>query len=140
MIDIIPSADHVVAMRVSGTITGDDLDGVTATVERALERHDKIGLYADMMDFTDMTAEAFIKDLRYSLGHFRQWGRFHRIAVVTDKEWLRTVIRLENHLIPGIEIRLFGKNEREPALAWASGLPAPSSAAFASGTDEPGES
>ncbi|WP_112663691.1 STAS/SEC14 domain-containing protein [Microvirga flavescens] len=143
MIDQLPSAAHVVALRVSGTITGDDIDRATGMVESALDREARIGLYADMMDFTDMTAEAFVKDLRYGLSKLGEWGRFHRAAVMTDKEWLRAIVRLESHLIPHVEIRVFGKNEREAALAWASGLPAPAPAApvlSPVGADDPGES
>lgn len=141
MIEILPAPDHVVAMRVSGTLTGDDIERVTLVLEAALSRHQHIALYADMVDFADMTAEALLKDLRYGISKIGQWSRFGRAAVVSDREWLRAIARLENHVIPGIDIRAFGKNEREAALAWASGEPVPqhSKAPASADTSDPGE-
>jgi hypothetical protein len=120
MIEILPAPDHVLALRMAGTLTGEDLDRVIAEIEAKLKRHERIGLFADATGFEDMTAEAAAKDLRYSFGKLREWGRFPREAVVTDKQWLRSLIGIVDPLIPQVEARSFASTERAQALAWAS--------------------
>ncbi len=125
MIEILPAADHVVGLKIAGTITGHDIDRATAAVEAALGRHDRIGLFADAVEWSGMTPEAFAKDLRYGLGKIGEWGRFARAAVVTDKEWLRGIVRLEDRLFPRIELKAFPESQRDEAFAWASEPPEP---------------
>ena len=64
MLEALAAPDHVVAFRVSGRITGDDIDAATAAVDAALERYDRIGLYVDAGELDSFTGEAFAKDLR----------------------------------------------------------------------------
>jgi hypothetical protein len=123
MLEALAAPDHVVAFRVSGRITGDDIEAATAAVDAALERYDRIGLYVDAGELDSFTAEAFAKDLRYGLGKLGQLGRFTRSAVITDKAWLRNIARFEDRLFPQIEIRCFDENQRGEALDWASELP-----------------
>ncbi|HEX7007043.1 MAG TPA: STAS/SEC14 domain-containing protein [Alphaproteobacteria bacterium] len=120
MLELMPAPDHVVAMRLSGTLTGEDIDRATAAVDKALSRHQRIGIYVDAMDFGGMTAEAFAKDLRYGVSRLGQIGRFARAAIVTDKEWLRSIARFEDRILPKIELRCFDADQRDAALAWAS--------------------
>lgn len=120
MIEILPAPDHVFAMRMAGTVTGEDLDHAVGEIEAKLGRHERIGVFVDATGFEDMTAEAAAKDLRYGFGKFREWARFPREAVVTDKQWLRTLIQALDPFVPQVEVRPFGPAEREQALAWAA--------------------
>ena len=67
MLTILPAPDHVAAYRLSQTLTGEDLDAIMADIGARLARHEKIGILADMTDFTDMTLAAAWKDARYSI-------------------------------------------------------------------------
>jgi hypothetical protein len=79
-------------------------------------------VFVDMTGFEDMTAEAAAKDIRYSLGKIGEWKRFPRKAVVTGKQWMRTLIKLMDPVLPQVEARTFAPSERDEALAWASGV------------------
>jgi SpoIIAA-like len=92
-------------------------------IESKLARHERIGVFVDMTGFEDMTAEAAAKDIRYSLGKIGQWKRFPREAIVTDKQWMRTLVRIIDPLLPQIEARTFAPSEREAAMAWAAAVP-----------------
>lgn len=124
MIEILPAPDHVAAYRMSGEVTGEDYDRVAADLEARLQRHEKLSLYVDMVDFTDMTAEALLKDFRYSFSKFGDLKRFPREAVVTDRHWVKALVRLADPLLPYVEIKTFAPDEREAALAWAQAVPA----------------
>jgi len=122
MLEILDSPDHVGAYRLSGTLGEEDYDRVIADVEARLDRHEKIGIFVDLTGFHDLTIRAGLKDLRYSFGKIFDWNRFPKEAIVTDKQWLKTVAKFADFLIPFVELRSFDPDETEAALAWAADL------------------
>jgi SpoIIAA-like len=122
MLELLPAPDHVVALHMSGTLTAEDFDRAVVEIESKLDRHERIGVFVDMTGFEDMTAEAAAKDLRYSFGKIGEWHRFPREAVVTDKQWIRTLIQAVDPLVPQVEARSFAPSERDAAVAWASDI------------------
>jgi hypothetical protein len=66
------------------------------------------------------TPGAFTRDLRYGLGKLRELRRFPRAAVVTSRGWVRWAARIEDAILPQIEVRVFSPSKRQDALAWVS--------------------
>lgn len=124
MIEILPSPDHVLALRIAGTLTGGDYDRVIDAVGERLARYERLGVLVDLVAFEDVTAEAALKDARFSLSLIGMLRRFPREAVVSDKQWVRVLARIADPLIPHVEVRAFGSHERDAALAWVSDVPA----------------
>jgi stage II sporulation SpoAA-like protein len=125
MIEILPAPDHVVALRLTGTLTADDYDHAVKETETKLQQHRRIGVYVDMAGFDDMTAEAAAKHMPYSRIMLGAADRFPRKAVVTDKQWVRILIGALDPLASDSESRAFGPGAREKAMAWASEIPHP---------------
>ncbi len=48
--------------------------------------------------------------------------RFDRVAVLTDKTWLKKASELEGMLYPSLEIKAFDRNQKAVAEAWLSDL------------------
>lgn len=44
--------------------------------------------------------------------------KFDRCALLADQQWLKTVAELEGTVIPGVEIKGFGRDEHAAAEAW----------------------
>ena len=44
--------------------------------------------------------------------------RFRRAAVLSDKTWLKTISELEGKLMPMLEIKAFGREEKAAAVQW----------------------
>ena len=122
MMKLLPSPDHVVAVEISGTMTGDDFDKMVEAVEAVLARHERIGALVDLRGFTDATLEAAIKDTRYDLSKLFQLRRFPKEAVVSDKQWVHTMARITSPLVPFVEIRAFRTEEFDQALAWVADI------------------
>lgn len=122
MMELLSSPDHVVAVRISGSMTGDDFDQVAAAVEAALKRHKRIGALVDLRDFQDATLEAAIKDTRYDLSKLFQLNRFPREAVVSDKHWMHTFARIASPLVPFMEIRAFHGDAFDAAMTWVADI------------------
>lgn len=109
------AADDVVAVKVDGKISTEQFEQVAALVEDKLRRHDKIRMYAEMDSFGGMSAEAFFADLKLAMRHWRQ---FDKEAVVTDKQWMKTVSEVAGKLLPGIEVRAFPSGAKTEARDW----------------------
>jgi hypothetical protein len=109
--------DEVVALRGTGTVTGDDdyETVLTPAIERATAGGRKAKLLLELGDgFEGYDPGAILADATVGGGHL---GSFERIAVVTDAEWIRRAIQLFGGLIPG-DVRLFSVAERTAARDW----------------------
>ena len=83
-------------------------------VEAALRRRDKLRLlYLLGDDVTGFSAGAAWQDAKVGTEHVTRW---EKIAVVTDKEWLRHSVSTFGYLIPG-EIRAFPAAQEGDARA-----------------------
>jgi hypothetical protein len=119
VLEVLPGAEHVVSMRVSGRIEKEDVErGITA-VEESLARQDRIALYAEVT-MSGMTPGAFARDLGYGLRHLSELHRFARMAVVTEQEWVRRIVQMQGRILPQIEIRTFAPEDRDEALTWVA--------------------
>ncbi len=122
MITFLPAPDHVVAIKLSGTIAPADIASVAADLEDRLARHEKVSILADLTAFDDMTLAAAWKDARYGFGKLWELKRFPKEAIVVEEGWLGRSARLFAPIIPFVEIRTFAPAEREAALAWAADI------------------
>jgi hypothetical protein len=110
--------DDVVAVSATGKITGEDHRKVLVpAIEEKLKRHTRICfLYHMGPDFAGFTAEAMWDDAKVGIHHF---GTFHKIAVVTDVDWIVKAVKLFFFVIPA-HVRTFGNGGLEEAKAWVS--------------------
>ena len=106
----------VLGFRASGELTSDDYRNVLIpAVEAALQNRDRLRLlYLQGDDVTGLSAGAAWQDTKVGMAHATRW---EKIAVVTDKEWLRHSVNIFGYLIPG-EIKAFTAAEEAGARAW----------------------
>jgi hypothetical protein len=115
----------VLGFRLSGKLTRDEYRGLMEPVYDALERGEKLNLYVELPDdFDGLDMGALWDDLRAAgsvgLKHRSSW---QRMAVVTDKDWIRHGAAVFGPLAPG-ELRVLDLAEAEQARAWVSEAPA----------------
>ncbi len=110
--------DDVLGFEAIGKVESADYQAVAfPALERALERHPKIRIIHVLDErFAGYTAGGAWQDALLGLTHSRS---FERIAVVTDSESIRRLVKHGGWSIPG-ELKLFANREREQAKAWAS--------------------
>ena len=106
----------VLGFRASGELTGDDYRNVLVpAVEAALQSRDELRLlYVLGDDVTGFSAGAAWQDTKVGMEHVTRW---EKIAVVTDKEWIRHSVNIFGYLIPG-EIKAFPAAEEGDARTW----------------------
>ena len=118
MIWIRPDApDGVVAVRADGTVRAADYREILRPALRDREDGGKVRLVYELGDeFRRLSPGALWQDVR--LGAWL-WSRLGRLAVVSDRFWVRgfaTAFRLAR---PG-RVRVFPVARRDDALAWAA--------------------
>lgn len=124
MLEFIPHpAAHVVAMRVGGIVTARELQQAIDAIEVAKRNHPLISLVVELDDMRWMTLTALLKDVGYGLTQIGDLDRYHRAAVITDKEWIKQVAHLEDRLFKAMEIHTFPRHQHPAAMAWVGELP-----------------
>jgi hypothetical protein len=119
MIEIIHDLpDRVLGFRAKGQITADDYHLVLVpALEEKLKQIKRVRLlYVLGEGFDGYTGGAAWEDTKVGMRHL---AAFDRIAVVTDVDWVRKVVKAFGFTIPG-EVRVFGNGELDGARAWVS--------------------
>lgn len=116
-------AEHVVAIKIGGVVTTSELQQAIDAIEAAKRNHPRISLLAELDDMRWMTLTALLKDIGYGLTQLGDLKRYHRAAVITDKEWIKHIAHLEDRLFKAMEIRTFPGRDYAAAMAWVGELP-----------------
>lgn len=117
-------SDHVVALDLDGLVTEDSIRRYKEALDRALARHDRVGIYCNLVDLSDISEDALVSGAKADLELLAHMDRLERVAVVSDKEWPVAVIRFTAPLMPTVEIKSFGPDESAAAAEWVSQIPA----------------
>lgn len=107
--------------RVSGKITRDEYHEMLKPVHEALERGEGLCFLIETApDFAGLDLAALWEDVKAAgsvgLKHRSSW---RRVAVVTDKDWMRHAVSGFGWLTPG-EVRVFDPDQLDAAKAWVA--------------------
>jgi len=125
MLEILDSPKHVVALKLSGEMTADDVTRSYKAVEDALKANDRISFFAEVDPSMELTFQGLLKDLVEGVGQWNKLKHYYRMALVTDKGWMAALARVEGLVFSSIDLRVFSHDERAKAFAWASETPEP---------------
>jgi hypothetical protein len=124
MLTFIDSAGDVLALEISGKVTGEDLDAVMDVLESAMASHDKVHVFVETRAIGGLELSSLPGYMARALPLFGKLGKFGRVAVVADQAWIRAGSRLESAMLPNMTYRVYLPEERDEALAWVKGAPA----------------
>lgn len=130
MLEIEQSPANVLALKLSGTIEKRDIQRVEEAMKEKLAANDRIGVVVDMSQCTDMTADAIIEDFKAEMSLIDQWHRFPKVALVSDKQFLKALTRFFDPLVPSVDFGNFASAEYDKAMAFASQVAVTSDAAM----------
>ncbi len=108
--------DHVLGFIYKGHVSRTDYDSVLIpAVNEALKKQDKVRLYVETdATFSGIGPGAIWEDFKVGVEHL---GRWERVVVVTDVEWIKHTMRLFSFLMPGA-MKTFPPAEARQARAW----------------------
>jgi hypothetical protein len=116
--------DRVLGLKAVGEVTSDDYQNVLVpALEDRLTKLKKVRLlYVLGNEFQGYTGGAAWEDAKVGMKHL---SAFERVAVVTDVDWIRNMVKAFGFAIFG-DVRVFDNDDVDEARKWIS-EPAPSS-------------
>lgn len=118
MIETLPSAPDVIALRVRGRLGRADLDPVIDLTETSLAERPKTHMFIEVERFGGFDLSDLPHYLGRSLGLLKRLDRFGRIAVVSDETWVLWATRFESAILPHVSYRTFRRDKAAEARAW----------------------
>jgi len=118
MLEIIASPDDVIALKISGSIKGDELDAIMDRLDSIMTGHDKVHVFAETQGIAGLELASLPHYFSRAMPLFGQLNRFGRVAVVADQAWIRVGTRIESAMLPFITYRTYEPDERDAALTW----------------------
>lgn len=110
----------VAGIRVSGRLSGDDLRDFAPVMQELLGTGEIRIVEVIDSDYEGFGTGGLAEDLKLGFGTvLRHHSDFKRIAVVSDKEWVRHVLHALGWMVPG-ELAIFGLDELDRAELWAA--------------------
>ncbi|PYS86205.1 MAG: hypothetical protein DMF62_16615 [Acidobacteria bacterium] len=125
MIEILDSPKHLVAMRLSGKLTAEDVAAAYKATEEALKENDRISFFAEVDESMNLTFEGVFKDMLEGIWQIGKLKHYSRVALVTSKGWIAAIARVEGIVFSSVDVRVFDPAEHDKAFAWASEKPEP---------------
>lgn len=106
--------DLVAALQFIGRLEKSDFEVFGARLDVLLERHGKLNLLVELVDFEGWTVGAAWEDMRIAFQHF---GDIERIAVMGESRWEKGVTVLAK-LFTAAEVRYFDVGDKVSAESW----------------------
>jgi len=125
MIEILDSPKYLVAMRLSESMTADDVAKAYKVTDDALSNNERISFFAEIDDSVNLSFEGLLKDMVEGIGQIGKLKRYYRAAVVTEISWMAAIARVEGFVFSSVDVRVFAHEDREKAFAWSSEEPEP---------------
>lgn len=121
MLDMIDSADDVIALKISDKISGRELDAIMDRLDAVMARHDKVHVFVETRSIDGIEIAGLASYAARALPLFGKLDRFGRVAVVADQGWIRAATKIESAMLPHVSYRVFEPEERGEAFAWVTG-------------------
>ena len=108
--------DNAIAFRMAGKITEDDMASILNAAKLKIEQHGNIVFLEQIDSFEGIEWTAIVEEFKYlfDVG----MGNISKVAVLSDKKWLKKIAGIEDKIFRSIKIRSFSIDERDSALAF----------------------
>lgn len=108
--------------RLWGRVTRKDYKAILPRLQEAVDRGAEMRFLCQLgPEWEGMTGGAIWEDVKADVKfELFQHAKWHRIAVVSDLEWVRRLMELLGRVAPG-EVKLFPLEQLDEAKAWVAG-------------------
>lgn len=106
--------DNLIAMRVSGVLTSQEIDHFKALVRDVIDQFGEVRMYFEMQEFDGWQVDSFLENAFFDITHA---NRYSKVAMVGEKSWQAWITRLVDIVKRG-EVRYFDLDDRLQAVQW----------------------
>jgi hypothetical protein len=103
---------------VEGRVTKEDVREAFARMDGLMTHSDKVDMLADVRGDVHIELAAIGEEMRHLSQVWRMIGQMDRVALIADQAWIRTIGTIESHLLPGIDYRVFDRDQAAEARAF----------------------
>ena len=114
LIDI--GIENATAFRVSGKISEKEMSCVLSNAKEKTAQFGKIVIYEEIQSLGGIEFSAIADKFRYLFD--MGLSNLTKIAIVTDKDWIQKIAKIEDNLFKHIEIKAFSFDEKALAIAF----------------------
>jgi len=107
-------------IELSGKLDAEDMRVALDELESKSKNIENGKMLYEIIDFHLPSLGAIGVEFSRLPAMFGLMKKFDRVAVLTDKAWLKKVSELEGALYPGLEIKAFNRDQKAEAEAWLS--------------------
>jgi hypothetical protein len=103
---------------IEGRVTREDVRGAFERMDQLMASAPRVDMLADVRAGVHVDLAAIGEELKHLSAVGRLLRQMDRVALVADPAWVRTIGRIEAHLIPGIDYRVFDRGGAARARAF----------------------
>lgn len=124
MIKEIETGDEkVLGWRLEGKIDEAEYTPVLDALQQKVKTSDHVSIYMEVPKMPGVTAQTVWESLKFGFSNMKEFIKsLDRVAVVTDKEWIKNYTAIESRLLPGVEEKGFSFEDAEKAKQWVRGV------------------
>ena len=120
MFKVIPNGTKRLDIELSGKLDTEDMRAALDELENKSKNIEKGKMLYEIIDLHIPSFGAIGVEFSRLPAMFGLMKKFDRVAVLTDKAWLKKASELEGALFPGLEIKAFNRDQKTEAEAWLS--------------------
>lgn len=106
--------DNLIAVRVSGRLTSDEIDYFKAIQRDVIDQFGEVRIYFEMEDFEGWETDSFLDNAFFDVTHAHSYSK---VAMVGDKKWQAWITKIVNVVKRG-EVKFFSLDDRSQAVQW----------------------
>lgn len=110
--------ENVVAVSVSGEVTGDDYKNVLIpAIDDKIKKYGKVRMLYHMdKELEWFTLNAMLEDVKVGIQHLKE---FEKVAVVSDVDWVSSAVEIFKFIIP-FPVKTYRNEQLPEAMVWIS--------------------
>lgn len=120
MFKVTRKSENRLDIELSGKLNSEEMTIALDELVNKSKEIEKGKMLYDVIDFHLPSLDAIVIEFSRLPSMFELIKKFNRAAVLSDKNWLKIISEFEGMLIPGLEIKAFGRDQKEEAEAWLS--------------------
>lgn len=106
--------NHIAVLKVSGTITKEEVKHVEPLIEDAISHGEPLNFYIELADFNGMDLAAVKEDVKFDIKHKDDYGK---IAIVGESSWQDWATRFCD-IVLDAPMQYFDHAHSEKAWQW----------------------
>lgn len=103
-------------LKITGKLTTKDYDFFVPEIDNCIERHGKVNMLIELVDFEGWTLGAFWEDTKFGVRHFNDIAR---LAIVGNQEWEKNMSSFLR-VFTLAKVKYFDAQDFQKAEAWVN--------------------